>query len=128
MSTTLTYGFVKPQTGDLGSTFWADLENDIQKLNDHTHNGTNSPKITAAAVTAVTQSILAASWSSTGTVGLYRQLVTIPGTLASIDDVKPNFKDSSGDYYNLRTEKVSTTTYYVYINDNSVSLTAVYVS
>jgi hypothetical protein len=124
---TLTYGLKKPQTGDKGSVFFPALEGNFQQLNDHTHNGTDSAKITAASSTAVTQSILAASWSATAN-GTYKQVVTVPVGFTNFDNFRPSFKDSTGDYYYLKTVKLTATTYEVYINDNSVSLTAVYTS
>ena len=122
---TLSYGFKKPQTGDNGSVFFPALEDDIQQLNDHTHNGTNSSKITIGALTQTTQTIAAGSWGAV--TGGFRQLVTIPGSL-QFDDVVISFRDStSGNYYDgLTVEKVSGTTYYVYINDNSITLKAYY--
>ena len=75
----LSHLFKKPQTGDKGSVFWPALEEDIQKMNDHTHNGSDSARIPSSSTTATTQSINSASWSSVGG-GLYRQLITMPGT------------------------------------------------
>ncbi len=130
MATTLSYGFQKPATGDKGSVFWPILESDIQKLNDHTHNGSNSAKITAASQVAVTQAVLAASWSSLG-AGYYRQLVTLPASLTNnggtVDDFCLQFRNAAnGRVMVLSSEKVSSTTYYVYINDSSLNVTAVY--
>lgn len=123
----MTYGFKKPQTGDKGSVFFPALEDDIQQLNDHTHNGTNSPKLTAASGTVVTQSISSASWASPSN-GTYSQVVTIPAGFSNFDDFSLVFKDSSGDYVHLKTAKTTATTYTVYCNDNSLSVTAVYTS
>lgn len=77
---TLTYGFQKPQTGDKGSVFFPALEADIQQINDHTHNGTNSSKLTAAASKSVTQLINFVAWASIGN-GEYSQTVTMPGAM-----------------------------------------------
>lgn len=46
---TLSYGFEKPVNGDTGDVFFPALERDIQRLNDHTHDGVNSPFISAQA-------------------------------------------------------------------------------
>lgn len=122
---TLSYGYKKPQTRDSGSTLWTALEDNIQRLNDHTHNGVNSSKITTASVTATTQSVPSASWSATSQ-GNYRQLITLSGLL--YDEINIDFKNASGHPTFLEVEKVSSTTYYVYTNDNSVTYTAVYTS
>lgn len=130
MSTTLSYGFVKPTTGETGAVFFPILEDNIQKTNDHNHNGTNSARLTAIAMAAVTQAISSASWSHQG-AGTYRQTVSIPASLQAVggtyDDYNIQMRDSSsGNILYLTIEKVSSTSYYVYINDNSISLTAVY--
>lgn len=121
---TLTYGFKKPQNGDKGSVFWDALALNCQLVNDHTHDGTNSAKLTAFATTAYTQP-LAGPWVLVAN-GVYRQLVTVAsGHL--VDDYNISFRDTTSGYaYLLSYEKVSSTTFYVYINDNSVSVTAVY--
>jgi hypothetical protein len=130
MATTLSYGFEKPVTGDKGSVFFPALENDIQKLNDHTHNGTNSAKLTAAASASVTQAISAASWSHLG-AGTYRQTVTIPVSLTGNGGVYESFSmqflnAANGRQLHLSREKVTSTTYYLFINDNAIDVTAVY--
>ena len=126
MSTTLSYGYVQPASGDKGSVFWQALEDDIQQLNDHSHDGIDSAKLTALASDAVSQNILAAAWVDLGE-GSYRQLVTVP-TGFTVDLCTVSFRESvTGDYiHGLRVTKASATTYYVYINDNSLSLKAVY--
>lgn len=122
---TLSHGFEKPETGDKGSVFFPALENNIQKLNDHTHNGTNSELLTAASSAAVTQTINSASWSHLGS-GTYRQLVTMPANIAFDTHSIQLRNNSTGVVMYLGIEKVSANTYYVFINDNSVTLKAVY--
>lgn len=125
MSTTLSYGFVKPQTGDKGSEFFPALEDDIQQLNDHTHNGVNSAQITAASIIAVTQNVSAAGWSLVSN-GRYRQLVTMTGGLA-YDNVAIQIRDqSTKNVYLSGIEKVSSNTFYVYSIDNTLTLTVSY--
>lgn len=124
MATTLSYGYIKPQDGDKGSTFWDHLATDIQMLNDHTHNGTNSAKLNALASDAVVDDVAAVDWVASGT--MYRQLVTVPSGM-DVDEMNVIFRDaSSGEQYYLNTVKVSDTTYYVYINDNTKDLKAIY--
>ena|ERR1700692_470620 len=122
---TLTYGFKKPQTGDNGSVFFPALEGNFQQLNDHTHNGTNSALLPTASLAVTTQAIASGGWSSQGG-GTYRQLVTLPGGL-QFDAIVISMRDAAtGNYINPTIEKVSATTYYVYINDNTLNLTAYY--
>lgn len=125
---TLTYGYLKPQTGDKGSDWFPALETDIQQLNDHTHNGTNSSLIPATSVTALTQNIPAAGWSATSG-GMYRQLVTVTGGNLFDSFATPVFKDQTTKVqYFLGVERVSTTTYYIYTNDNTIAVTAYYLT
>jgi hypothetical protein len=62
MSITLSYGYKKPQTGDKGSSWFPDLEHDIQQLNDHTHNGVTSAKIPTTNISPV-KYVLSGSWT-----------------------------------------------------------------
>lgn len=126
---TLTYGLQLPETGDKGSIFFPALEDNITQLDGHSHNGTDSAFIPSSSLLLTTQSILAANWVAYGSgIGTYRQLVTMPGTL-TFDLQVIHFRDAStGNYYQgLTLEKASANTYYVYINDSTVSLTAYYV-
>jgi hypothetical protein len=127
MSTTLTYGHKLPADGDKGSTFFDDLESNIALDDSHNHNGTNSSLLTTSAFSNTTGAISSASWTAvSGKDGLYRQLVTLPSGL-TLGARGIFFIDSSGNYYILTVEQVTSTTYYVYINDNSLDLTAIYV-
>lgn len=125
MSTTLSKGYKLPQSGDKGSSFFPDLEFDIQRLNDHSHNGTDSAVLVGANVTATTVSLPSGSWVVSG--NKFRQLVTMPVTPTAMqfDNYYPVFKNSStGEViHGVGVEKVSATTFYAYINDNTVSLT-----
>lgn len=124
MSTTLSYGVVKNADGDRGSAFWDDLAANQQLQNDHTHNGTNSARLTAVSADAVSANVSSASWAASGT--MYRQLLTVPSGL-DVDLMNVIFRDAStGAQYYLDTTKVSDTTFYVYINDNTKDLKAIY--
>ena len=130
MATTLSYGFVKPATGDNGTVFWPALEDDIQKLNDHTHNGVNSARLTTVGSIATTQTVTSAGWVLLGD-GLYRQTVTMPAALTSVgstyDDHDIEIRDStSGRKLVIPTQKLASTTFYVYTNDNTQGLKIIY--
>lgn len=128
MPTTTTYGYKKPINGERGSVFYPALNDNFQRLNDHTHDGVNSAPIPAANITKGSASILAASWVSLGG-GNYRQLVTTPSGV-TVDNMIPKFFCTGGaeDGHQIlpSIEKVSSTTYYVYINDNTQTLTVKY--
>lgn len=127
MATTLTHGRVRPDDGDKSSEWFDYLKDNIDLDDAHTHNGTNSSKLNASASTAVTASILAASWTQPGGAGtLFQQDVTCPGVI-QFDTHAITFRDSTtGAIYLLSVLKLTATTYRVFINDNSITLTALY--
>jgi hypothetical protein len=117
---TLTKGYKKPQNGvDAGSVWFPAMEGNIQQLNDHTHNLTDGAQL---AVT--TQSILAANWGAVSG-GLYSQLITLPaGFLYDVTDMF--FRLSTGEIWYPTIIRSSASTYTIYINDNSLAVTAFY--
>lgn len=121
---TLTYGRKKPEDGDRGSVFFDALEDNIVLDDAHTHNGSNSARLTSSSSTAVTQAIASGSWSAIGSG--YRQLVTCPGVITYDTHATTFRNDADGAVLYLTTERVSSTSYYVYINDNTLDLTVLY--
>ncbi len=121
----LPYGLKNPQNGDLGSVVFPAMNANITQLDAHNHNGTNSPLLGPASSVAATQAIASGSWVAT-TNGNYRQAVTLVGL--DYDKIQVSIKTSSGHQVFPKIEKISTTQYYVYTNDNSVGFTAVYTS
>lgn len=118
---TLSYGYEKPQNTDTGDVYFPAMERNIQRLNDHTHDGINS-----APLASTSQDILAANWSAAPIGGgLYRQLVTMPSPYL-YDTAQIWFKLSSGEFVYPSVERQSGNTFYVYTNDNSLTYTAFY--
>lgn len=127
MAVTQTYGRIEPENGDRGSVFWPALAANAALDDAHNHDGSNSERLTAAAVTAMTASVASGSWGSTIGNGQYRQLKTLPAAL-TYDSIQITFRDSNGETVYTKHIKVTATTYYVYTNDNTLDLTAVYTS
>lgn len=128
MATTLSFGFVRPTTGDRGSVFFPALEDNITQLNSHTHNGTDSANILPSAIvtTGFTSAISAASWGA-ATNGIYTQTITVPAGVTEINNYNVYFYNSSTyERLLLSMTRASATTYTVSINDNTVNLVAVY--
>lgn len=127
---TLSYGYKLPENADHGSVFFPAAAFDIQRLNDHTHNGTNSALLTAAASSAASQVILAASWVEVGSGDSnYRQLVTMPANItfeAHSITARINSGGNAGNLFYPSIEKVSANTFYLYINDNTVDVKVLY--
>lgn len=120
---TLSFGFKKPVTGDLGPTVFPALEANWQQVNDHDHNGTNSKKIASSSVEAVTQNILAANWVSIAN-GLFEQTITMPAAVA-YDNVIISFRFNNEPVL-LKCQKVAASQYKVITNLNTANYTAVY--
>lgn len=125
MATTLSYGYVLPSTGDSGTALFTALENNITRLNDHTHDGTDSPSLPAQSIAGVSQTISSASWVASGATGHYRQAVTVPSGF-DFDEVQISFRTTAGAYIHPTVERISDTQYYVYSSNNTINFLAVY--
>lgn len=73
----LAYGIPQPTTGDRGSVFFPALEQVIQRLASHDHDGNNTALLSSAFAQVGTASAPAASWALV-TTGVYTQTVTLP--------------------------------------------------
>lgn len=116
---TLSFGYLKPDPGDTGDVFFPAMEVNIQKMNDHTHDGVSS-----ALLAISQQTILAAGWLPVGG-GLYRQSVTVPVGF-QYDTCVITFKLSTGEVFYPTVERINATQYFVYINDNTLDIVAYY--
>lgn len=125
MAVVLSYGFIQPANGDRGSTWFPALNTNITKMNDHTHDGSNSAQLNAGSIVGGSVSILAAAWTADGT-GRYKQTVTCPAGF-TIDSYAVKFSiTSTGHIIYPSVEKVSSTTFIVYTLDNTLGYTAVF--
>lgn len=79
----LTNGYKLPEDED--KSFFDYIRYNIQRLNNHTHDGENSENISPSSIVATTQRINS-GWLASGG-GLYYQEVTIPEPY-EFDDVK----------------------------------------
>ncbi len=122
---TLTYGLQLPEDGDTGSIVFPALEDNITQLDAHDHDGVTSAQLSRTSINSTLQTISSASWSATSG-GTYRQLVTMPAGL-TYPHVFINFRLLTLQHQIFPTvEYVSSTTYYVYTNDNTLDYQAVY--
>lgn len=128
MATTLSNGYIRPDTGDRGATFFPALEQNIQRLNDHNHDGTNSERLSPTSIDNTLQTLSNVDWVLISP-SVYRQLVTMPSTLqfdGRVMQFQINSGANAGDLFYPSVEKVSANTYHVYINDNSVDVLVKY--
>jgi hypothetical protein len=131
MSSTLSYGYKQPTNGDKGTSYFPDLNYNITRVNAHSHNGNDSAILKSGNVQATTQTITSGSWVSVGG-GRYRQVVTMPTspTTMMFDNYYPQFKiTSTGEpIQGVGVEKIGANLFYVYVNDNTLNLTVLYLS
>lgn len=129
MSVTLSYGYKKPVNGDKGSTFFPDLADDIQRLNDHSHNGTDSALLSPNVISKFSQTLLAAGWVSLGN-GNYRQEATMPvGATFANSLMRFEISGGASDGFVIypSIEKSAAGKYWIYINDNTLDVRVLYI-
>lgn len=119
--TTLSKGYEKPTNPTYGDLFWPALERNIQRMNDHTHDGFDGAQIAANL-----QTVDSADWGADLGGGSYRQLLTMPGALV-FNDTRIEVRRDDGQVVYATIERVSFNTFYLYTNDNTQSYVVSYV-
>ena len=115
--------YQEPQTSDTGDLWFPAMSANVAFMNAHVHDG-----VKANYNPVVTQTISSGSWAAAPAGGgLYRQLVTMPTGLTCAA-FQFQFALSNGNRVELSVEPQSTNTYYLYINDASQTITAIYSS
>ena len=122
---TLTYGFKKPQSQDKGPVVFPALEQNIQQLNDHTHNGTDSAPLAPASTLAVTQVLTPAGWVATAIPGLFSRVVTAPAGI-NLNNVQMSFRLSDGSVFLPTVRVLSSTQYELFINEPAETVSVVF--
>ena len=127
---TLTKGFFKPQTGDKGSVWFPAMETNMQKLNDHVHNGTDSQKLTSIALDAAVQTVTSAGWN-TPVSGVYEQTVDITAAFPSgisydTHTLVIRVNDADAEVVYLKTKRITATSFKMYSNDASLAVKILY--
>ncbi len=111
---TLSYGFKKPENGDTGDAIFPAMALNIQKVNDHTHNGTDS-----ALIPPVSYNVLSANWSVVA-LGIYSQVINLGSGLFN-QKVWQLVDSSDGSIYGLDCVCSDNQNVTIYTNDNSKS-------
>lgn len=118
---TLSKGYFKPQNPDTGDVWFPAEEANIQRLNDHNHDGANSQFLST-----VSQSILSAGWTAAPQGGgLFRQTLTVPSGM-TYDTCDVWVLRSTGERAYATMERISSTTFFLYTNDSSLNYTVQY--
>lgn len=112
---TLSKGFKLPETGDFGDVWFPALEDNINQLNSHTHNGINSEKIASSSLSASIVTTLVGAFVDQGN-GYWRASVSTPGGVA-LADLSVTVRDPTTlEPIYAKLEKNTASSIYVYIN------------
>lgn len=110
----LSNGYKLPEDGDLGDVWFDALEDNIQRLNDHSHDGIDSEKLDASAVEAISTGISTGDFTLSGTEYTYR--LTLPSGL-QVDTTSIEFRDATTrDPIHMRYEIFSVSQIDIYSN------------
>lgn len=121
---TLTYGLKRPETNDKGPVVFPALEGNIDQLDGHDHDGSNSAKIPTSSLTTVTQTLLSGNWVSLGGGNYHQQVNMNPGF--DYDLTSLSFRNAAGDYVYPSVIKISSTIFDVTTNDASSNMIVIY--
>lgn len=121
-----TFGFKKPQNSE--RSFWDALNENTQKVNDHTHNGMDSNKLGSKDMARETSTIIPANWTAVaGQTGHFKADVLFPAGIAySKSNVNPVFYIADK-VVQLSAERKSDIEMTVFINSNTNTVKIVYV-
>lgn len=139
MADTLTYGRVRPETGDAAAVWMPALEGNVTLDDAHDHDGTDSALLPASSInkTSFSSTVTSGQWSHDGG-GTYSVLVTVPAAIsgsAVFNDViyynltvKINTVGATrGDVIYPDIERESATTFTLRVNDPALDLIIYYV-
>lgn len=121
---TLTFGYKKPVPNDKGPAVFPAMEQNIQQINDHDHNGANSKKLTAASIDSVPQNVLAAAWVALGGGNFKQTINLLPGYDYDLTTISFRLT-STGEYIYPSITKISDSIIDVFANE-AVDMTLVY--
>lgn len=119
------YGYKVPQINDNGSVVADAIEDTIDQLALHAHDGITSAALSPNAVTTQEQTIEPADWELVST-GLYREAKTMPIGL-EFNKTPPRFfrYDNGAELY-LSYRRTDTGAFEVFTWDNSLKVRVVY--
>lgn len=120
---TLSNGYKLPEDGDLGDIWFDALEDNIQRLNDHSHNGVDSEKLDSSSIEALSSAINSGDFTLVS--GEYTYRLTLPSPM-QVDTTNITFRDATTrDPISLKFEIFSITQIDIYSN-TALNLLAVF--
>jgi len=123
MPTNLDYGYKKPNSGEAGNIFCPVLEDDLEQLSTHDHDGVNSALISTSDLNKNTVTLVIASWVASDE--LYYQTVEFPTGYNHTNcmiTAKIVSGSSEGSVINPTIVKTDATHFNLFVNDNSADV------
>lgn len=118
---TLSYGYKKPEAGDRGSVFFPAMEDNIQRLNDHSHNGIDSAPLSATSFASGSVTALAAGWALVYS-GKYKQTKSTPPGF-TMDSYNITCRDTAtGNIIYPTIDKITATSFDIYSPSNTANI------
>lgn len=110
---TLSNGYKLPDTGDFGDEWFPALEDNITRVNGHTHDGTDSEQLNTQNILGIPQTVVAGSFSVDG--DRFSALVTLAGGSVDIDNKSVQVRDiTTKNTLFMEIEKITNTQIKVY--------------
>jgi len=112
----LSHGYELPTGVTTGDRHFPAMERNIQRMNDHDHDGGEG----GARLSATLVDALEDNWSADLGGNSYRQLVDVPEGF-EFDNCRIEVRRSTGEVVYPDIVQVDESSFYLYTNDNSVS-------
>jgi hypothetical protein len=127
MSTTLSKGYRQPENGD--RSWYGDLNFNIERLNDHQHDGVDSAQIQLRHIVKQSQVIADTDWGPDLGGATYSYSVTMPSGLA-FTDAQLRFVEVTGTNTGVEIHPTVIQTaagaFDVLVNDNTMTVKVIY--
>lgn len=121
-----TYGFKVPELNDNGSVVADAIEDTIDQLDAHSHNGVNSVLLNLNAVVTQSQTISPSDWETVTAGVKYRKAMTMPVGVEFDKNPPRFFHATTGSELLLSAAKTGTGAFEVFTWDNTLSVRVVY--
>lgn len=119
--TILTYGYELPNDTAFGTQHFPAMERNIQRMNDHSHNGVDGARIAAE-----TQEVDSDEWGADLGGGSWRQEITMPDGM-TFDAARIEVRTSDGEVVYPTIVKTAASKFYLYTNNNETDYVISYV-
>jgi len=107
MADTLSFGYLRPASGDPANVWQPAIESTITQLNAHNHDGVNSSTISQASIGVLSTPISVADWGA-AVSGTYTVTKSAPGAITEVNNYYPKvYLDSDGSIVYLSITRIS---------------------